>query len=59
MKAQVAHRFTDSFQSGYVPPATPRSKSAKVDIIENAKPNLLAKYLLIRELHRLDRAISQ
>src|SRR4051794_30234083 len=27
VKAQVAHRFTDSFQSGYVPPATPRSKS--------------------------------
>ena len=50
VKAQVAHRFTDSFQSGYVPPATPRSKSAKVDIIENAKPNLLAKYLVTREL---------
>jgi hypothetical protein len=50
VKAQVPHRFTDSFQSGYVPPATPRSKTAKVDIIENAKPNLLAKYLVTREL---------
>ena len=50
VKAQVPHRFTDSFQSGYVPPATPRSKSAKVDIIENAKPNLLAKFLVTREL---------
>jgi isopenicillin N synthase-like dioxygenase len=50
VKAQVPHKFTDSFQSGYVPPATPRSKAAKVDIIENAKPNLLAKFLVTREL---------
>ncbi len=49
-KAKVAHRFTDSFQSGYVPPATPRSSSANVDIIAKAKPNLLAKYLVTREL---------
>lgn len=48
-KAKVAHRFTDSFQSGYVPPATPRSASAKVDIIEKAKPNLLAKFLVTLE----------
>ena len=45
-KAKVAHRFTDSFQSGYVPPATPRSASANVDIIAKAKPNLLAKFLV-------------
>jgi isopenicillin N synthase-like dioxygenase len=50
VKTQVPHKFTDSFQSGYVAPATPRSKSAKVDIIENAKPNLLAKFLVTREL---------
>jgi len=54
VKARVAHRFTDSFQSGYVPPATPRSKSANVDIIENAKPNLLAKFLVTRELDVTD-----
>src|SRR5205085_8534937 len=54
VKALVPHRFTDSFQSGYVAPETPRSKSAKVDIIENAKPNLLAKYLVTRELPRSD-----
>src|SRR5258708_6452497 len=28
VKAHVPHRFTDSFQSGYVVPATPRSNSA-------------------------------
>ena len=50
VKARVPHRFTDSFQSGYVAPATPRSKTAKVDIIENAKPNLVAKFLVTREL---------
>ena len=50
VKAQVPHRFTDSFQSGYVGPATPRSKSAKVDIIKDARPNLLAKFLVTREL---------
>jgi isopenicillin N synthase-like dioxygenase len=54
VKAQVPHKFTDSFQSGYVVPATPRSKSAKVDIIENAKPNLLAKFLVTRELPASD-----
>lgn len=48
-KAKVAHRFTDSFQSGYVPPATPRSKGANVDIIAKAKPNLLAKFIVSRE----------
>jgi isopenicillin N synthase-like dioxygenase len=50
VKAKVPHKFTDSFQSGYVAPATPRLKSAQVDIIENAKPNLLAKFLVTREL---------
>lgn len=50
VKAKTPHRFTDSFQSGYVRPATPRSKSAKVDIIADAKPNLLAKFLVTREL---------
>ncbi|MFM1815897.1 MAG: hypothetical protein RLZ98_2592 [Pseudomonadota bacterium] len=49
-KAKVAHRYVDSFQSGYVAPGTPRSKNAKVDIIENAKPNLQAKFLVTREL---------
>ena len=48
-KAKIAHRFTDSFQSGYVAPATPRSKSANVDIIAKAKPNLLAKFLVTLE----------
>ncbi|MFN3889403.1 MAG: isopenicillin N synthase family dioxygenase [Beijerinckiaceae bacterium] len=48
-KAKVAHRFTDSFQSGYVPPATPRNAGANVDIIQKAKPNLLAKYLVTLE----------
>lgn len=48
-KAKVPHRFTDSFQSGYVPPATPRSKAANVDIIAKAKPNLLAKFIVSRE----------
>lgn len=48
-KAKIAHRFTDSFQSGYVAPATPRSASANVDIIEKAKPNLLAKFLVTLE----------
>ena len=54
VKARVPHKFTDSFQSGYVAPATPRSKSANVDIIENAKPNLLAKFLVTRELNVAD-----
>ena len=54
VKARVPHKFTDSFQGGYVAPATPRSKSAKVDIIENAKPNLLAKFLVTRELPAAD-----
>jgi isopenicillin N synthase-like dioxygenase len=54
VKARVPHRFTDSFQSGYVPPATPRAQSANVDIIENAKPNLLAKFLVTRELDVTD-----
>jgi isopenicillin N synthase-like dioxygenase len=54
VKAQVPHKFTDSFQGGYVAPATPRSKSARVDIIENAKPNLLAKFLVTRELPAAD-----
>ena len=54
VKARVPHKFTDSFQSGYVAPATPRSKSANVDIIENAKPNLLAKFLVTRELDAAD-----
>ncbi len=49
-KAKVAHRYTDSFQSGYVAPSTPRSKKAKVNIIEDAKPNLQAKFLVTREL---------
>ena len=48
-----------AFQSGYVPPATPRSKSAKVDIIENAKPNLLAKFLVTRELAPSDPRYKQ
>src|SRR4051812_34176241 len=59
VKAGVPHRFTDSFQSGYVPPATPRSTSAKVDIIENAKPNLLAKFLVTRELPPSDPRYKQ
>ncbi len=54
VKARVPHKFTDSFQSGYVPPATPRSASANVDIISGAKPNLLAKYLVTRELPESD-----
>ncbi len=48
-KAKIAHRFTDSFQSGYVAPATPRSASANVDIIAKAKANLLAKFLVTLE----------
>ncbi len=48
-KTKVAHRFTDSFQSGYVPPATPRNSGANVDIIQKAKPNLLAKFLVTLE----------
>jgi len=54
VKARVPHKFTDSFQSGYVAPATPRAKSAKVDIIADAKPNLLAKFLVTRELDAAD-----
>jgi isopenicillin N synthase-like dioxygenase len=49
VKAKTPHRFTDSFQGGYVAPATPRSKAAKVDIIADAKPNLLEKFLVTRE----------
>lgn len=54
VKARVPHRFTDSFQSGYVAPATPRSKGTNIDIIEGAKPNLLAKFLVTRELPATD-----
>ena len=56
VKATVAHRYTDSFQSGYVAPATPRPKAANVDIIDNIRPNLLAKFLVTRELPKDDPA---
>jgi isopenicillin N synthase-like dioxygenase len=54
VKARVPHKFTDSFQSGYVAPATARSKAANVEIIKDVKPNLMAKFLVTRELPESD-----
>ena len=49
-KAKTPHVVTDSFQAGYQPCNTERSKKANVDIIAGAKPNLLSKFLVTREL---------
>ena len=50
IKLKTPHMVTDSFQSGYQPSNTERSKKANVDIIAEAKPNLLSKFLVTREL---------
>ena len=50
VKAKTPYLVTDSFRAGYQAIATPRSKKAKVDIIEDAKPNLLSKFSVTREL---------
>jgi isopenicillin N synthase-like dioxygenase len=50
VKAETPHMFVDSFQTGYQPAKTEKSKTANVDIIKDAKPNLLSKFLVTREL---------
>jgi isopenicillin N synthase-like dioxygenase len=54
MKAGVPHKYTNSFQSGYIAPATPRAEGANINLIKDAKPNLQAKFLVTRELDRSD-----
>jgi isopenicillin N synthase-like dioxygenase len=50
VKARTPHMFVDSFQSGYRPANTANSKAANVNIIKDAKPNLLSQFLVTREL---------
>jgi isopenicillin N synthase-like dioxygenase len=50
VKSTTPYVVTDSFRSGYLPVKTERSKTAKVDIISKAKPNLLSKFSVTREL---------
>jgi isopenicillin N synthase-like dioxygenase len=50
VKARTPHMFVDSFQTGYSPGNVQRKKESNVDIIKNAKPNLLSKFLVTREL---------
>ena len=50
VKAKTPHMFVDSFQTGYQPANTAKSKKANVDILKDAKPNLLSKFLVTREL---------
>jgi isopenicillin N synthase-like dioxygenase len=50
VKTKTPYTVTDSFRSGYQPAKTPRSTKANVDIIAKAKPNLLSKFSVTREL---------
>ena len=50
VKARTPYIVTDSFRAGYQAASTPRAKKANVDIIEDAKPNLLSKFSITREL---------
>ena len=49
-KAKTPYVVTDSFRSGYQPANTERKKESNVDIIAKAKPNLLSKFSVTREL---------
>ncbi|GAA4330873.1 2-oxoglutarate and iron-dependent oxygenase domain-containing protein [Pigmentiphaga soli] len=49
VKAQTPHGYVDSFQTGYVPMRA-AGKKTNVNIVADAKPNLLAKFLISREL---------
>lgn len=48
-KRKVPYVVNGSFRSGYQPIATPRNKD-NVDIIQGAKPNLLSKFSMNREV---------
>jgi isopenicillin N synthase-like dioxygenase len=49
IKAKIPYLSRDTFLSGYQPCGTPRAKKAAVNIISNAKPNLLSKFSVNRE----------
>jgi isopenicillin N synthase-like dioxygenase len=49
-KNKVPYVVNGSFRSGYQPIATPRSKKENVAIIKDAKPNLLSKFSMNREV---------
>jgi isopenicillin N synthase-like dioxygenase len=49
-KNKVPYVVNGSFRSGYQPIATPRSTKENVEIIKNAKPNLLSKFSMNREV---------
>ena len=50
MKAKTPYVVNDSFRSGYQPGNTSEQKESNVDIIAKAKPNLLSKFSVSREL---------
>ena len=49
IKSQTPHTFVDSFQTGYAG-AGKSARKTNVNIIADAKPNLLSKFLVTREL---------
>jgi isopenicillin N synthase-like dioxygenase len=48
-KAKIPYVSNDTFTSGYQPCGTARAKKANVNIISDAKPNLLSKFSVNRE----------
>jgi isopenicillin N synthase-like dioxygenase len=50
VKAKTPYIVTDSFRAGYQPSGAERSKTSNVDIVSDAKPNLLSKFSITREL---------
>ncbi|HWG06837.1 MAG TPA: 2-oxoglutarate and iron-dependent oxygenase domain-containing protein, partial [Beijerinckiaceae bacterium] len=49
-KRKTPYVVTDSFRAGYQPANTARNAKANVDIVAKAKPNLLSKFSMTREL---------
>jgi isopenicillin N synthase-like dioxygenase len=54
IKAKTPHAFVGSFQTGYYPANSVQKRKTNVDIVANAKPNLLSKFLVTRELPTAD-----
>lgn len=48
-KAKIPYLSHDTFLSGYQPFGTPRAKKAAVNIVADAKPNLLSKFSVNKE----------
>lgn len=49
VKGNIPYVSNDSFMSGYQPCGTPRAKKSAVNIISDAKPNLLSKFSVNKE----------